>query len=330
MKNGLLLTGCAGFIGINFLLKITPALRSKYDRVVSVDKLGYATVYNREIYKELCDSLKIERFDVNILDLSNHIKFSPNWDWDIVDFASESHVDNSIKNPASIYEENALLPSRLLAAFEDYASIRSFYHISTDEVYGDLEVGAPESEWFTPNSPFRPSNPYSASKAAQDSYLMAMKRTFNLPVRFIRMANQFGNFQHPEKMLPASCLRAFRGDSIKVYGMGINQRQWTPVEITAKIIADKLDALEDFDVLHIANKNGLVSNNHVVDILAETIEFATNTKTQIEYVPDRKGHDLCYALKTLSSIDAYFEDVKLDAAIGNTAEFYYLKKDEYR
>jgi dTDP-glucose 4,6-dehydratase len=330
MKNGLILTGCAGFIGINFLFKITPAMREKYDRVVSIDKLGYATVYNRDVYKELCDGLKIERVDCNILDLSSHIRFSPNWDWDVVDFASESHVDNSIKNPGAIYEENALLPSRLLAAFEDLASIRSFYHISTDEVYGDLPLGAHESEWFKTTSQFKPSNPYAASKVAQDAYLLSMKRTFSLPLRIIRMANQFGNFQHPEKMLPASCLRAFRGDSIKIYGMGLNQRQWTPVEVTAKIIADKLDTLEDFDVLHIANKKGLASNNHVIDILTETISFCTDVKTQIEYVPDRRGHDLCYALKTLPSIDKYFEDIKLDAAIGNTAEFYYMKREDYR
>lgn len=330
MKNGLILTGCAGFVGVNLLFKISPELRKRYDRVVSVDKLGYATVYNREVYKELCDGLNIERVDANILELASHIRFSPNWDWDVVDLASESHVDNSISNPASLYEENALLPSRLLGAFDDFRSIRSFYHISTDEVYGDLPTNAPEKNWFTENSPFKPSNPYSASKVAQDAYLTSMKRTFGVPVRIIRMANQFGNFQHPEKMLPASCLRAFRGDSIKIYGLGLNQRQWTPVDVTAKIIVDKLEALADFDVLHIANKKGLASNNHIVDILSETIEFCAGIKSQMEYVPDRKGHDLCYALKTLPSIDEYFKDVKLDAAIGNAAEFYFLKKEDYR
>jgi len=330
MKNGLILTGTAGFIGINVLLKMTPELRAKYDRVVSIDKLGYATLYNREIYKELCDGLQIERLDININEMINHTRFSPNYDWDILDLASNSHVDNSISNPSANYEENSIIPSRLLLSFDDLNSIRSYYHISTDEVYGDLPIEVDEKDWFNTNSSFNPSNPYSASKVAQDAYLMAMRRTFNIPVHFIRMANQFGMFQHPEKMLPASCLRSFRGESIKVYGTGLNMRQWTPVDITAKIILDKVSILDNFDVLHIANKNGLVSNNHIADVLTDAIGLCTGVTPQIEYVPDRLGHDLCYALKTTKEIDEYFKDIKLDNAIIHTAEFYFMKKEDYR
>ena len=330
MKNGLILTGAAGFIGINVLFKITQELRSKYDRVISIDKLGYATVYNREIYNELCDGLNIEKINVNIHDIASHIKFSPNYEWDILDLASESHVDVSIAKPFSLYEENAIVPSRLLSAFEDLNSIRSYYHISTDEVYGDLPIDVEKKDWFKTNSPFNPSNPYSASKVAQDVYLSAMKRTFNIPVNTIRMANQFGNFQHPEKMLPASCLRAFNGDSIKVYGTGMNMRQWTPVDITAKIIVDKLSSHEQFDVLHIANKNGLVSNNYIADVLTDAIGFCTGITPQIDYVPDRRGHDLCYALDTTSEIDEYFKDINLNDCIVHAAEFYYMKKEDYR
>jgi dTDP-glucose 4,6-dehydratase len=159
---------------------------------------------------------------------------------------------------------------------------------------------------------------------------MAARRTFDLPVSFIRMANQFGCFQHPEKMLPASCLRAYRGDSIKVYGTGMNLRQWTPVDITAQIILDKLTKLERFDVLHIANRNGLVSNNYIADVLKEAIGFCTGVTPQIEYVPDRLGHDLCYALKTTKEIDGYFAGVNLSDSIVQTAEFYYMKKEDYR
>jgi dTDP-glucose 4,6-dehydratase len=330
MQRGLILTGMAGFIGTNILLKFPSALREKYDRVISIDKLGYATVFNREIYKELCDSMKIERFDVNILNLAEHIKFSANYEWDILDVASESHVDNSISKPSVIYEENALLPSKFLACFEDMNSISAFYHVSTDEVYGDLPLEATPDMWFTENSQFKPSNPYSASKVAQDAYLSAMKRTFDIPVYFIRMANQFGCFQHPEKMIPASCLRAFRGEPIKVYGTGMNMRQWTPVEITAQIILDNVLKRNRFDVLHIANKNGLVSNNHIVDILSEAIGFCTGQKPQIDFSTDRKGHDLCYALSTTPEVDAYFADIKLEDAVIHAAEFYFMKKDEYK
>jgi dTDP-glucose 4,6-dehydratase len=328
MKNGLILTGACGFIGINILLKINPDFRAKYDRIISIDKLGYATTFNRELYKELCEGLKIERIDTNILDLSGHIKFSTNYDWDIIDLASSSHVDVSIANPFSLYEENSIIPSRLLAAFNDLNSIRSYYHISTDEVYGDLPIDVDEKDWFSTNSPFNPSNPYSASKVAQDAYLMAMRRTFNLPVRFIRMANQFGNFQHPEKMLPSSCLRAYNGESIRIYGTGTNMRQWTPVDITAKIIIDKVTQQANFDVLHIANKKGLVTNNYIVDALTEAIGLYTGTTPQIEYVADRLGHDLCYALKTTKEVDDYFKDVNLCHSLISAAEFYYMKHNE--
>lgn len=329
MQNGLILTGAAGFIGINVLLKMNKDFVSKYDVIYSIDKLGYATVYNRNLYTELCSSLGIKRIDCDISQISNFHKFESNIDWDILDIASDSHVDNSIKNPSKMFEDNAVLPSRFLTGFNDLNSIRSYYHISTDEVYGDLPLNVKSKDWFNIDSPFNPSNPYSAAKVSQDAYLMAMKRTFNLPVHIIRMANQFGNFQHPEKMLPASCLRAYKGESIKVYGTGENKRQWTPVDITATIILDQISQQRKFDVLHIANKNGLVSNNDIVDMIVEVIDSNTGNAPQIEYVADRLGHDLCYALKTSSYIDNYFKDINLKNCVANVAEFYFLKKNDF-
>jgi dTDP-glucose 4,6-dehydratase len=330
MKYGLILTGCAGFIGINILFKLNNDILKRYERVISIDKLGYATVYNRELYKELCNGLNIETLNINLLETSNHIKFSKEFTWDIIDLASNSHVDKSIENPYSLYEENSLITSRFLSAFEDIKSIRVFYHISTDEVYGSLPLNAKKSIWFKTNSLLKPSNPYAASKAAQDLFLLSMKHTFNLPVCIYRMANQIGNFQHPEKMIPASCLRAYRNESIKIYGNGKNMRQWTPVDITADIIVNKLNNLETFDVLHIANKNGLYDNNYIIDCLKDTINQNTGLDPKIEYINDRKGHDLCYALTTTKEIDKYFSDVNIDYVLSSVAEFYYLKKDELK
>jgi dTDP-D-glucose 4,6-dehydratase len=107
-------------------------------------------------------------------------------------------------------------------------------------------------------------------------------------------------------------------------------RQWTPVEITAQIILDKVNAEAKFDVLHIANKNGLVSNNFVVDILTDIIASTTDIEPRIEYIGDRPGHDLCYALKTSPDVDNYFKDIKLVDVIASTAEFYYMKREDYR
>lgn len=329
MQHGLILTGASGFIGINLLLQFPQSLRNRYDRVISIDKLGYATIYNQDIYFELCGGLKIESIGVNMLDLSKHIKFEKDYMWDVINFAAESHVDNSIQNPYGIYEENSLIPSRLLAAFEDIASIRRFYHISTDEVYGSLPLSVKKKEWFDINSSFKPNNPYSASKVAQDSFLLSMKHTFGLPLCVFRLANQFGNFQHPEKMLPASCLRVYKNEPIKIYGKGLNKRQWTPVSISTKIIIDKLEKLDTFDVLHIANKNGLLNNNYIADVLIDTIQQSTNCVGEKVYIEDRKGHDLCYALKTTPEIDEYFKDVKIEYCLASTAEFYFLNKEKY-
>lgn len=332
MPQGLVLTGCAGFIGLNFLLQLDKEgeLLSRYHKIISIDKLGYATAYNKDVYIELCDGLGIERVDCNINELTKHYKFSKDFRWDVLDFASESHVDNSIAHPFVLYEENSNLSANLLSAFEEISSIRSFFHISTDEVYGDLPLNAKERDWFATDSPMHPNNPYAASKAAQDCFLMSMKHTFGLPLRIIRMANQFGIFQHPEKMLPASCLRAFRNEPIKVYGNGSNIRQWTPVEVTVKIIHDKLLKMADFEVLHIANKRGLVDNNYIVGALVDTIELCTRTKPTIMNVPDRLGHDKMYALKTTREIDEYFIGCEIDQGITNVAEFYHLKKDDYK
>jgi len=329
MNKGLILTGTAGFIGINLLLEMNVNFLKKFDVVYSIDKLGYASVYNKEIYEEICAGHNIKKIDCNIKDLSSVMKFSKEYEWIVINLASNSHVDNSIKTPCTLYEENVIIPSSLLNAFDDIKSIKRFYQISTDEVYGDLPFNSREKFWFSPDSPLHPNNPYSASKAAQDCFLQSMKHTFGLPVSIIRMANQFGNFQHPEKMFPISCLRAFKGETIKVYGNGHNMRQWTPVLVTVQIILEKVEKEEQFDILHIAKKGGLLSNLELAKIMSRTIYAATGIESNIEFVEDRKGHDQMYALKTTKEIDAYFNDISIDQVITNTCEFYYMKRDDF-
>lgn len=332
----LILTGCAGFIGINFV----KLLKNQYDYVISIDKMGYATKYNADKYTQWCKSSdNIFRVDCDINDseslkqLADPEFFNDFIDLDILSFASESHVDNSIKDPFSLYKQNASIPANILEWIgkHNWKKIRIYYHVSTDEVLGELPLSAVENydKWFSLTSPLGPNNPYAASKAAQDCFLMSMRHTFQIPVKFIRMANQFGAHQHKEKMLPASILRALRGETIKIYGNGKNYRQWTPVSVTAKIISDILIGQIRFDdTIHIANRFGLFNNNVIVDKLVKCLQ-SKDVRTYIEYIEDRKGHDLCYALQTHEAIDDYFRAVNFDECINEAVDFYIDNKELY-
>lgn len=306
---GLILTGCAGFIGINFLKNtfIDKTQLTRYSIIISIDKLGYATKYNKELYKGICKSLNIITIDANINDISAMNKFyDPNSHteidikWDILDFASESHVDNSVKDPAYSFTENSSIPANLIKWIGGVNKINKYLHISTDEVYGDIEYEKINNKenWFNSHSTIKPSNPYSASKVAQDMYLHSLWKTFGLKVTLIRMANQFGPYQHPEKMIPASIIRALNGENIKVYGSGSNIRQWTWVEDTVNIIAGILFSpmiSENFDVIHISDERNILTNNTISKLLVEELK-SNNIMTNIEYIEDRKGHDTAYAL----------------------------------
>jgi dTDP-glucose 4,6-dehydratase len=291
----LLLTGCAGFIGINFLqYALYNNLKDNYDKVVVLDKEGYAAQYNLKLYSDLIVDFKLDRITKDINDIID-IKIFDSVKWDILNFASESHVDNSIKDPFYAFSQNSNITKRLVEII-GLNNINKFVHISTDEVYGDLDCAYKDdkSKWFTIESKFNPSNPYSASKVAQDAFLMSLRHTFGLNVVIVRMANQFGMFQHPEKMLPASLHRAYNCETIKIYGNGKNIRQWTPVSQTVKHIFNILKTEND-TTIHLAATDMLLDNNQIVDILIKELK-TYNINAEKEYIIDRKGHDRMYAL----------------------------------
>lgn len=332
--HGLILTGSAGFIGLNTLLKLVS--NNKYDFIYSIDKMGYATKYNSDVYFKTCrlnKNIKHLACDINQLDNIAKLPELAHANLDILNFASDSHVDNSIKDPFSIYTQNASIPAKILEWIgkENWGNIKTFYHISTDEVYGDIELEhiKDKTKWFTKQTRFNPSNPYSASKVAQDCFLLSMRHTFKIPVKFIRLANQFGEHQHSEKMVPFSVLRVLKNLPIQIYGAGNNIRQWTPVDTSANIICDIVnEKLEFKDIIHLANKNGIFTNNEIVDKII-TILHTFNIQSQKEYIEDRKGHDKAYALMTESYIDQYYDTVDFDAYLKRTIQFYINHKEKY-
>jgi len=317
----LILTGCAGFIGFNFLNHfIDVGGIGRYERIISFDKMGYATVYNREDYEQICmEQPKFIGICANIVSLNKYcVEKYINSDTviDILDFASESHGDNSINSPSEIFTENSLIPVVLLKILED-AKIDTYWHVSTDEVYGDLPLDASQEQWFDITSQYKPSNPYSASKVAQDAYLTSLKHTFDMNVKIIRMANQFGPYQHIEKMIPASIIRALNGEPIKVYGNGSNLRQWTYVGYTVKLIDDLIHYGTNDFITHLADPKNLFDNNFIANKIVESLK-RYDVDATIEYRP---GHDRSYALKVSQVVESIYTE-SFDESIERTIDFY--------
>lgn len=337
MKKVLVLTGMAGFIGMNLLKALVKEynILHSYSDVISIDKMGYATKYNSLEYYKICDLNCIISIDENINDLNapnvgNRLCYRPDRvkdvQYDVVSLASESHVDNSIKNPYGIFVENVNIPVNLVQ-WLGRENINKYVHISTDEVYGDLPVDCTYENWFDLNSPLHPNNPYSASKAAQDCFLLSLKHTFGLNLKMIRLANQFGPYQHPEKMLPATVLRAVQGQPIKIYGKGLNVRQWTPVVDSVNVIMDVISGKIEADLTHIANIVGAVNNNDVVQVWRDILEKDFRIYTTTEFVEDRKGHDLMYAIKTNVEVNKHFRTN--ETRFMETIAHYIMNKDNY-
>ena len=207
----------------------------------------------------------------------------------IVNFAAESHVDRSIEDPALFIETNIGGTGVLMDAALEYG-IRRFHQVSTDEVYGDTPVDS--SEKFTEESPLRPSSPYSASKAAADLLALSYRRTYGLPLTISRCTNNFGEGQHPEKLVPMTVSRAMRNERIPVYGNGLNIREWIYAgdhsEAIERIIRDGRDG----GIYNVGS--GVELSN--IDLIRMILRILGKSEDLIEYTADRPGHDRRYAL----------------------------------
>ena len=220
----ILVTGGAGFIGSALIRKI---IAESNFSILNIDKLTYAS--NINALDEVKDSKNYQFLEMDINDRESLAKalidFKPT---SIMHLAAESHVDNSIENPGKFVETNVLGTATMLIESHNYWKLLSeelqnsfrFLHISTDEVYGDLE----ETGYFTENSPYMPSSPYSASKAGSDHLVRAWHRTYKFPTIITNCSNNFGPFQHKEKLIPKTINSIMRGESIPVYGDGMQIR----------------------------------------------------------------------------------------------------------
>jgi len=282
----IIITGCAGFIGINFL-RLTLADHPE-DEVVGIDSLTYAAntdelekikkAPNFKFYKaDICDAKKINEI------------FSREKANTVINFAAESHVDNSISNPALFIKTNVLGTQVLLDASLKYG-VRRFHQVSTDEVYGDLPIDS--SELFREDSPLNPSSTYSASKAAADLLTLAYRRTHGLSVSISRSSNNYGEYQHAEKFIPKSIISAASDKPIEIYGDGSNVRNWIWVEDNCRAIDCIARHGRDGEIYNVGGDTYL-SNLELARCILKELQKSGEL---IKFVTDRKGHDRKYAI----------------------------------
>ena len=280
-------TGAAGFIGSNFVHHLTS---KGYDDIIIIDKLSYAANM---------DNLFPFKFPVKVVDLvnKNHLeelfeKYEPDI---IFHFAAESHVDNSIDDAKPFVDSNVIGTLNLLELSVKY-KVQKFHHISTDEVYGALGYDDPP---FTEETPYNPQNPYSASKAASDHFVTAFGNTYGLPVLITNCSNNYGPRQNKEKLIPKTINNILDGEKIPVYAQGQNIRDWIYVEDHCRAILNIFYAGKDGEKYNIGGECEVKN----IDLVKTIIRLMNASEDLIEYVDDRPGHDLRYAIDNAKIIE---------------------------
>ncbi|WP_207062867.1 dTDP-glucose 4,6-dehydratase [Motiliproteus sp. SC1-56] len=300
----LLVTGGAGFIGSAVVRHI---IENTSDEVINVDCLTYAG--NLESLAAASESSRytFEQADIRDQAALHHV-FTQHQPDAVMHLAAESHVDRSIDGPGDFIQTNVVGTYNLLEASRGYWSELSgerkaafrFHHISTDEVYGDLE--GPE-DLFTEETPYAPSSPYSASKASSDHLVRAWHRTYGLPVLVTNCSNNYGPYHFPEKLIPHVILNALQGNPLPVYGDGSQVRDWLYVEDHARALYKVVSEGKIGQTYNIGGHNEK-TNLSVVETLCDLLEElvpekpdgVTRYRDLITFVKDRPGHDLRYAI----------------------------------
>ena len=282
-----LITGGAGFIGSNYLHYVV----NKYpnDYFVCLDALTYAGNYNniKDLEKE--ENFKFVHGDITDREFIDRLFEEEKFDI-VINFAAESHVDNSIKNPGIFLTTNILGTQVLMDASRKY-NIKRYHQVSTDEVYGDLPLDRPDL-LFTETTPIHTSSPYSSSKAGADLLVLAYYRTYGLPVTISRCSNNYGPYQFPEKLIPVVISKALNDEPIPVYGKGENVRDWIHV-IDHNIGVDLI--VREGRVGEVYNLGGHSERTNL-EVVKTILKQMNKPESLITYVTDRPGHDLRYAI----------------------------------
>ena len=295
----IIITGGCGFIGSHLIIRL---LKNKKNKILNLDKINYAsnTFLNKEFLKN--KNYRFKKIDIrNSQSVKKSIlNFKPNY---IFHLAAESHVDRSIDGPKIFIESNIIGTFNILEGVRKYLSLNKnlkkfirFHHISTDEVYGDLQKSKIK---FRENTRYDPSSPYSASKASSDHLVRSWGRTYNLPYIITNCSNNFGPHQFPEKFIPHIILCILNNKKIPIYGNGKQIRDWIfaedHVEILVKLMKKKLNN----DTFNIGGNNEVANIDiakKICSILSKSILKNKKIDDLFSYVTDRPGHDIRYAI----------------------------------
>jgi len=305
-----LVTGGAGFIGTNFVLR-TRATRPDW-QITVLDALTYAG--SRENLAPVADQVEFVHGNVADADLVDRLVAGADA---VVHFAAESHNDNSLDDPWPFMESNIIGTYRLLEAVRRH-HVR-LHHISTDEVYGDLELEDPSR--FTEQTPVNPSSPYSASKASADLLVRAWIRSFGIEATLSNCSNNYGPYQHVEKFIPRQITGILQGVKPKLYGAGANVRDWIHVDDHNDAVVTILEKGR-LGETYLIGADGEQNNRQIVTML---LELMGKPADWFDLVPDRPGHDMRYAidsskLRAETGWTPKYQDIR--AGLTQTIEWY--------
>ena len=315
-----IVTGGAGFIGGNFMHYMV----NKYpeDEFINLDLLTYAGNLETVAPLEGKPNYKFVRGDIAdrkfIFDLFE--KEKPDI---IVNFAAESHVDRSITDPESFVRTNVMGTTTLLDACRTYG-IKRYHQVSTDEVYGDLPLDRPDL-FFTEQTPIHTSSPYSSSKAAADLFVLAYHRTYGLPVTISRCSNNYGPYHFPEKLIPLIISRALADEKLPVYGTGENVRDWLYVTDHCSAIDLVVRKGRVGEVYNIGGHNERTN----LEVVKTILRALNKPESLIEFVKDRPGHDLRYAMDPtkIETELGWKPEYTFDTGIPVTIDWYLSNRD---
>jgi dTDP-glucose 4,6-dehydratase len=294
----ILITGGAGFIGSAV---IREAIKKEYS-VVNIDSLTYASNLENIKSVENNNLYDFEKVDIRSLEDLKRV-FKKHQPDKVMHLAAESHVDRSIDGPTAFIETNILGTFNLLEVSRSYCKIKGntegfrFHHVSTDEVYGSLG----KKGQFFENTPYSPNSPYAASKASSDHLVRSWRTTYDLPVLITNCSNNYGPYQHPEKLIPLTIINALQGNPLPIYGDGLNIRDWLYVEDHAKALIKVLEHGEVGRTYNIGGENELTNLDIVktiCSILDELLPKDSSYFDLVQFVKDRPGHDFRYSINS--------------------------------
>ena len=308
----LLITGAAGFIGSNFVRMIATGKIEGISSIAVLDKLTYAGLKDNLLLAQDISKYTFTKGDI----CDSELVASMLVDVDVViNFAAESHVDRSINGASDFVQTNIVGVQVLLDAIKDSGRKIRFLQVSTDEVYGSIESGSWSEDW-----PLQPNSPYSASKASGELLARSYNKTHGMDVVITRCSNNYGTHHFPEKLIPLFITNLIEGKKVPVYGTGMNVRDWLHVDDHCRGIYQVLMNGRSGEVYNIGGGREL-TNNEITRLILDAMGA---DESSIEYVEDRKGHDLRYSVDwtKINQEIGYKPQVKFEDGLRETIQWY--------